>query len=48
MDEQQGSGRGLFFTVYRVLFALLSFGTGLFFTIWGANSSLSAAAPGIC
>ncbi|MDS6632016.1 hypothetical protein QYS46_19625 [Klebsiella michiganensis] len=37
MDEQQGSGRGLFFTVYRVLFALLSFGTGLFFTIWGGK-----------
>ncbi|MDH1974741.1 hypothetical protein N5J30_29450 [Klebsiella michiganensis] len=37
MDEQQGGGRGLFFTVYRVLFALLSFGTGLFFTIWGGK-----------
>ena len=35
MDERQGSGRGIFFTAYRLLFVLLSFGIGLFFTIWG-------------
>ena len=37
MDERQGSGRGVFFTVYRLLFVLLSFGIGLFFTLWGGK-----------
>jgi quinate dehydrogenase (quinone) len=37
MDEQQGSGRRIFFTVYRVIFVLLSFCTGLFFTFWGGK-----------
>lgn len=37
MDERQGSGRGIFFTAYRLLFVLLSFGIGLFFTIWGGK-----------
>lgn len=37
MDERQGSGRGVFFTVYRLLFILLSFGIGLFFTLWGGK-----------
>ncbi|VTN04866.1 Quinate/shikimate dehydrogenase (quinone) [Raoultella ornithinolytica] len=37
MDEQRGSGRRIFFTVYRVIFVLLSFCTGLFFTFWGGK-----------
>lgn len=37
MDEQRGSGRGIFFTVYRVIFVLLSFCIGLFFTFWGGK-----------
>ena len=37
MDERQGSGRGIFFTAYRLLFVLLSFGIGFFFTIWGGK-----------
>ncbi|VDR26856.1 Uncharacterised protein [Raoultella terrigena] len=37
MDEQRGSGRGMFFTAWRLLFVLLSFCIGLFLTIWGGK-----------
>ena len=37
MDEQKSRGGGVFFTLYRLLFVLLSVGTGLFLTIWGGK-----------
>lgn len=37
MDEQKNRGGGVFFTLYRLLFVLLSVGTGLFLTIWGGK-----------
>ncbi|EPK4788270.1 membrane-bound PQQ-dependent dehydrogenase, glucose/quinate/shikimate family [Klebsiella aerogenes] len=37
MDEQKGHGRRIFFTIYRLLFVLLSFGIGVFLTIWGGK-----------
>ena len=37
MDEQKGHGRRIFFTIYRLLFVLLSFGIGIFLTIWGGK-----------
>lgn len=37
MDEQRGSGGGMFCTAWRLLFVLLSFCIGLFLTIWGGK-----------
>ena len=37
MDEQKSRGGGVFFTLYRLLFVLLSVGTGLFLTVWGGK-----------